>query len=286
MNKKKNAIIMAAGLSTRFVPLSLEIPKALLVVKGEVLIERQIRQLREAGIEEIIVVVGYLKEKFKYLEETYGVILVENPVYKERNNHSTLYVASKYLGDTFICSGDNYFTENVFAEETKHSYYASVFEKGQTNEWCMLTDEIGKINQVTIGGNDMWVMKGHAYWTKEFSEFMIPYIEHAYHTDEKKNQFWEDIFIEHIEEVEMYIQKYESGIIEEFDSIEELREFDERYNNTSGSKIMQWICAELECKEQEVKSIKPRKKNGEVTGFSFVHKETEYTYELEEARLY
>ena len=39
---KRNAIIMAAGTSSRFVPLSVERPKGLLEVKGEVLIERQI----------------------------------------------------------------------------------------------------------------------------------------------------------------------------------------------------------------------------------------------------
>lgn len=41
--KVDNAIIMAAGVSSRFAPLSYEKPKALTVVKGEVLIERQIR---------------------------------------------------------------------------------------------------------------------------------------------------------------------------------------------------------------------------------------------------
>ena len=51
-----NAIIMAAGLSSRFAPISYEKPKALIEVKGEVLIERQIRQLLEAGINKIILI--------------------------------------------------------------------------------------------------------------------------------------------------------------------------------------------------------------------------------------
>ena len=49
--KVDNAIIMAAGMSTRFAPLSYEKPKALLRVKGELLIEREIEQLLEAGME-------------------------------------------------------------------------------------------------------------------------------------------------------------------------------------------------------------------------------------------
>ena len=49
--KVDNAIIMAAGTSSRFAPLSFERPKALIEVRGEILIERQIRQLRKDGIE-------------------------------------------------------------------------------------------------------------------------------------------------------------------------------------------------------------------------------------------
>ena len=52
-----NAVIMAAGTSSRFAPLSFELPKALIAVKGEILIERQIKQLQQAGIKEIYIVV-------------------------------------------------------------------------------------------------------------------------------------------------------------------------------------------------------------------------------------
>ena len=41
----QNAVIMAAGMSSRFAPLSYEIPKGLLKVKGQRLIEREIEQL-------------------------------------------------------------------------------------------------------------------------------------------------------------------------------------------------------------------------------------------------
>ena len=64
---KKNAIILAAGKSSRFAPFTYEKPKGLFCVKGQILIERQIEQLIEAGIDEIYIVVGYMKEKFFYL---------------------------------------------------------------------------------------------------------------------------------------------------------------------------------------------------------------------------
>ena len=74
----RNAIIIAAGKSNRFAPFTYEKPKGLFRVKGEILIERQIEQLKEAGINDIYVVVGYMKEKFFYLEQKYGVKLIVN----------------------------------------------------------------------------------------------------------------------------------------------------------------------------------------------------------------
>ncbi len=107
--KIDNAVILAAGLSSRFVPLSYEIPKGLLTVKGEVLIERQIRQLHEKGINEIAVVVGYMKEKFEYLKEKYGVELIGTDEFKTRNNHSSIFAARGILKNSIITSSDLYF---------------------------------------------------------------------------------------------------------------------------------------------------------------------------------
>ena len=121
-HKINNAVILAAGMSSRFVPLNFEIPKGLLQVKGERLIERQIEQLREKGIEEIIIVVGYMKEAFEYLTEKYGVILVETDEYEIKNNHSSVYAAKKYLKNTIITSSDLYFTENIFHNYAFDSY--------------------------------------------------------------------------------------------------------------------------------------------------------------------
>lgn len=89
---KKNAIILAAGKSSRFAPFTYEKPKGLFCVKGQILIERQIEQLIEAGIDEIYIVVGYMKEKFFYLEQKYGVKLIVNNEFgkKEIYIHYTL----------------------------------------------------------------------------------------------------------------------------------------------------------------------------------------------------
>ncbi len=100
---KRNAVIMAAGTSSRFVPLSAEKPKGLLEVKGEILIERQIRQLHEAGINDITIVVGYKAEMFEYLKGKYNVDIVVNDDYQRYNNTSSLIRVLDRLANPYIC---------------------------------------------------------------------------------------------------------------------------------------------------------------------------------------
>lgn len=119
----ENAVIMAAGLSSRFVPISYWRPKGLTRVRGEVLVERQIRQLHEAGITDITVVVGYRADEFAYLAGKYGVRLVKNDLYAERNNNWTLWLVRDQLKNTYICSSDDYFTENPFETYVYRAYY-------------------------------------------------------------------------------------------------------------------------------------------------------------------
>lgn len=138
-HKVDNAVIMAAGLSSRFAPISYEKPKGVLTVRGEVLIERQIRQLQEAGINDITVVVGYKKEQFFYLVDEFGVEIVVNPDYAVRNNHSSIMRVAEKMGNTYLCSSDDYFTENPFEEYVYDAYYAAIYMEGETDEYCLHT---------------------------------------------------------------------------------------------------------------------------------------------------
>ena len=220
--KVDNAVIMAAGMARRFAPISDVTPKALLCVKGEILIERQIRQLQEAGVPEIVVVVGYKKEQFDYLQKKFGVKLVENKEYLTRNNHGSIYAAREYLKNTYVCSADNYFTENLFEE----SYYAAVYAEGKTKEWCIQTDETGYISRVDIGGADAWYMLGHTFWSEDFSRKFIEILTRIYNLPQTKDLLWEAIFAQHLDELKMQMRKYSDDIIWEFDSLDELRQFD------------------------------------------------------------
>ena len=111
-SRPRSAIILAAGFGMRMVPINLETPKAFLEVKGEPLIERQIRQLHEAGIYDIYVVVGFMKEKFDYLIDTYGVKLVVNREYAAKNNLSDRYLRRKARCEQRLCGEE----QSLFAE--------------------------------------------------------------------------------------------------------------------------------------------------------------------------
>ena len=80
-HKTKNAVILAAGFGMRMVPINTQTPKGLIEIHGEPLIERLIKQLREVGVENISIVVGFLKESYEYLIDKYGVKLIVNVQY-------------------------------------------------------------------------------------------------------------------------------------------------------------------------------------------------------------
>ena len=77
----KNAIILAAGYGIRMMPMNREVPKGLIEVNGEPLIERLIRQLHEAGIFQIDIIVGFMKEQYEYLIDEFQVNLIVNREY-------------------------------------------------------------------------------------------------------------------------------------------------------------------------------------------------------------
>ena len=274
----ENAIIMAAGMSTRFAPLSYETPKGLLVVKGERLIEREIKQLREAGIQKITVVVGYMKEKMFCLADKFGVEIVVNEDYYRYNNCSSLMLVRKQLGNTYICSSDNYFVENPFEEYVYRGYYSTVFAEGETDEYCVTETKDGIIKEVTVGGENKWYMLGHVYFDRAFSEQFVSILENEFKHEAYKLQLWEDYYARHVDTLLLEAKHYSGEVIKEFDSLDELRAFDEHYLMHTNSKILLNICNTLNVTPAEIINIKPLKNGLTNTSFCFDCKGKAYVY--------
>ena len=253
----RNAVIMAAGLSSRFVPLSYERPKGMLHVRDEVLIERQIRQLLERGIYDITVVVGYKKEYFFYLAAKFGVRIVVNEQYAEKNNS---------------------WTENPFERYVWKSYYASVYVDGPTDEWCLSIGANDRITGVTVGGRDAWVMLGHVYFDREFSERFVPLLEAAMGRQENDGKLWEAIYAENLKTLDMEIRRYPEGIIHEFDSLAELEDFDPEFINNVDSEIFDNIVGVLGCSRDEIRDFYPMSQGLTNLSCHFRVGENEYVY--------
>lgn len=261
---------MAAGTSSRFVPLSAERPKGLVEVKGDILIERQIRQLKEGGINDITLVVGYKAEMFAYLHDKYGVDIVFNEDFERYNNTSSLIRVIDKLDNTFICSSDNYFSENVFMNDLDDSYYSALYAEGETNEYCLITNEENQITDVKVGGFDSWYMIGHVFFNHEFSEKFREIMIQEYCNETTKQGYWEDLYICYIDLLpKMKINRYKEGDILEFDSLDELRIFDESYKNDTRSSIVKQICRQLRVEEACVHAFKNIKHKGNYLHFQF-----------------
>ncbi len=275
----KHAVIMAAGLSSRFAPLSSEKPKALLEVRGEVLIERQIEQLMEAGVPTIVIVTGYKSEMLSYLTDKYPVKLILNETYDTRNNHGSLYAARDYLSESYICSADNYFTVNPFEREVANAYYSVVYADGLTDEWCVRTDKNNVITGAMIGGRDSWVMMGHVYFDHSFSQRFIPFLLEAHEREDMRDLFWENIYLDHLDVLHMKARKYAKDEILEFDSLDDLRAFDPSYIDNTRSPILRSIATTLSCRERDIKETVPIKDHdGNVLGFQFLACGDHYDY--------
>jgi len=255
--KVTNAIILAAGMSTRFAPISYERPKGLLLVKGEVLIERQIRQLQEAGITDITVVVGYRQEQFFYLEDTFGVHIVVNPDYKQRNNNSSIKATEDLLDNTYICSSDDYFAENVFEPYVYQGYYAGVWNDGYSEEWGVTTAPSGRIIAAATGMSNCWVMMGHAYWDRSFSLRFRSILDGVYDRPDTAPKLWEAIYADSVSDLDLQLRQYADGVIWEFDTPDDLRAFDPNFISNIDSTILDNICATLNCQRDELSDFTP-----------------------------
>ena len=224
-----NAIILAAGKSKRFAPFTYEKPKGLFRVKEEILIERQIEQLLEAGISEIYVVVGFMKEQFFYLKEKYGVEFLINNRFDCRGNLLSLYVARKHLGNSYICCADHYFLDNPFSRYANKSYRRCMKSRNEKQKFSVKVSDANVITKLILGGNENYYMTGEAFFSKSFSQKFILLMEKEINEFGVENLFWEEFYAKHIEEITLFCKSFPENIVEECDSVEQLTELDEEF---------------------------------------------------------
>jgi len=232
LNKVERAIIMAAGLGNRMRPITLTTPKPLVRVNGVRMIDTVINGLHQNGIHEIYVVVGYLKEQFKELEQEYpDVRLIENPYYDTCNNISSLYVAREHIENAIILDGDQIiYNAAILSPEFERSGYNSVWTDDETDEWLQ-TVKGGIVTACSrIGGKGGWQLYSISRWTAEDGRKLKHFLEVEF--EEKKNRqiYWDDVAMFcHPEEFELGIRPMSASDIIEVDNLSELIALDESY---------------------------------------------------------
>lgn len=220
------AILMAAGMGTRLRPLTENTPKSLIEVNGMPLLERQIINLRERGIDEIIVLTGYLHEKFDDIVKKYNLIKVVNDKYDVYNNIYTMYLVRQYLRDAFVIDADNYITNN-FLPKTKPetSIYYSACKENIVNEWIFKYDENGRIYGVDIGkegDKPSYIMSGASYWTAKDGELISERVKEAVEKDKLMDIYWDNIAVDSFGDMDVHIEKIGSTDIFEIDTLDDL----------------------------------------------------------------
>ena len=186
--------------------------------------------------------------------------------------------------NTYLLSSDNWMRNNMYHTYECGAWYSSVYMKGETSEWCLETSKKGLLTGVKVGGEDSWVMYGPVFFSKEFSEKFFPVLEEYYHTPGTEQMYWEQVLADllngevdshlpgkhHFPVPEMYINRQPDNQVYEFENLEELRLFDERYQNHSDNIAMELISEVLQVPESEITGIKCLKTG--MTNKSFLFK--------------
>ena len=258
----RNAIILAAGFGMRMVPINLTTPKALLEVNGERLIDRLISQLHEAGVKDIIVVVGFMKESFEYLIDEYGVELVVNPDYASSNNLHSLSLVSDRIHNTYIIPCDIWCDSNPFSATELYSWYmvSDLIEE----ESSVRVNR--KMELVTIPEKDAGnAMIGISYLLEPEAGIVRDRLK-AMDDEKHADQFWEAALYRK-DRMIVQARVVRSSDVVEINTYEQLRDLDSDSNHLKSDAI-NTIAKALECKEEEITDITVLKKG--MTNRSFL----------------
>lgn len=262
--RPKNAIILAAGYGMRMVPINTHTPKALIEVNGEPLIERLIKQLKDVGIDKIYVVVGFMKEQLEYLIDDYGVELIVNEEYKNKNNLHSLALVANYLSNTYIVPCDIWCKKNPFRRVELYS-------------WYMISNDVDECSEVRVNRKFEVVkgldksnckkMIGISYLTKEDGSILGNrlQINDKYNLYDKS--FWEECLYEK-DKMIISARLVDAEEIVEINTYEQLRDLDNNSIHLQSDAIKE-ISDVLEAKSQDIVEITALKKGMTNKSFCF-----------------
>lgn len=259
----KNAVILAAGFGMRMVPINTQSPKALLEINGETIIERTIKQLHEIGVTEIYVVVGFMKEQFEYLIDEYGVELVVNEHYAEKNNLHSLNLVADHISNTYIIPCDIWCMKNPYSRNELYSWY---LVNDLVDEESMVRVNRKMELVVTSDGQAGNMMVGISYIAEPQATIIRDKLKAFDINKRYEKSFWEEALIDN-DRMIVYAKIAHSSDTVEINTFEQLRELDENSNNLKSDAI-EIIADALQVNKNEIVDINILKKG--MTNRSFL----------------
>lgn len=267
----QRAIILAAGFGMRMVPINTEVPKGLLEVNGEPLIERIIKQLQEVNIYEIYVVVGFLKEKYEYLIDDYNVQLIYNPEYATRNNLYSLGQVKNNLNNSYIIPCDIWCLKNPFRCYELYSWYmVGDFMSMEGNVRVNRKRELVRVPE-NVEGNKMI---GISYLTEEDANVVMKNIVKLENDGCYENAFWEETLY-YKNRMNILARVVHNDDFVEINTYEQLRELDCNSKQLKTDAI-QVICKTLNTSVDKITNITVLKKGMTNRSFLFECKSKKY----------
>ena len=227
----KRAVFFAAGFGSRLVPITLNTPKPLVRVNGKRIIEGLLDAVIAAGIQEIIIVRGYLAEQFDQLLYKYPMIkFIDNNLYNEANNISSSLIAKEYLSNAYVFEADLLiYNPSIIKKYQYHSNFLAI-KKDITDDWCFETKD-GIIVKEKIGGTNCYQMVGISYWDKEDGERLSKDIETAFNMPGGKELSWEQVpLVKFKKDYKVEIRECKEEDIVEIDTFNELKQIDKSYD--------------------------------------------------------
>jgi len=226
----QRAVILAAGFGHRLVPVTLNTPKPLVRVKGERIIDSLLDALAEAGIKDVIIVRGYLSEQFDQLLYKYPYVkFIENPIYNESNNISSLMCARFYLKNAYICEADLFVRNKAVIKKYQYSTNFLGVPVERTDDWCFTTEN-GYITSLKIGGMDCFHVYGISYWNSEDGAKLAVHVKSVYEQPGGKERLWDMVPFEyHKNDYQISVRECAMEDITEIDTFNELKQIDSVY---------------------------------------------------------
>ena len=227
----KRAIFIAAGFGSRLVPVTINTPKPLVRVNGTRMIDTLLDAVLAAGIEDIIIVRGYLKEQFDQLLYKYPMIkFIDNPYYNEANNISSAMCAREYIQNTYVLEADLVLYNPALI--TKYQYCSNYLgvKTNVIDDWCFETNKNNVITKVKVGGENVHHMYGISYWTHKDGVQLADDIKKIYELPGGKERYWDQVSLEYCKEnYQVEVRECSFEDIIEIDTYSDLKKLDPHY---------------------------------------------------------